>query len=82
MKAESMVIIDGQTYHKGDEIPDLGSLVGSGGTHRSYEGLYSDKDKLPHYPDLETGSEAMLIEPDTGLHYFKYVKSTDTWYEC
>lgn len=78
-------VVDGHRYKTVEEIPDLGSLVGvakgeNGG--RSYNGLYSDRDKLPHYKDLETGSDALLVDSSDGLHYLYYEKSSDTWYEC
>lgn len=74
---------DGHVYNKGDELPDLGSLVGTSRgeqTCRSYKGLYQDKDKLPHYDDLQTGSSALLVN-GTELVYFFYEKTTDTWNE-
>ena len=45
---------------------------------RNYEGLSADIDKLPHYENLSTGSSALCI--DTG-DWYKYEKSTDTWYK-
>lgn len=73
------IIFDGQTYENEDEIPDLGSFVctDADGNIRHYEGLSSDApNKLPHY--VETGSSALCL--DTG-EYWKYLKSTDTWYQ-
>lgn len=79
MKATGTEIIDGKLYKEGDEIWDLGSLVctemESGGI-RFYEGLAKDKDKLPHY--VQTGSSCLML--DTG-EFYKYEKSTDTWYK-
>lgn len=74
---------DGHVYNKGQEIPDLGSLVGvSRGEKagRTYKGLYADKDKLPHYDDLETGSTALLVN-GSELIFFMYEKTTDMWVE-
>lgn len=79
MKATGTEIIDGKLYKEGDEIWDLGSLVCTGteqGGIRFYEGLAKDKDKLPHY--VQTGSSCLMV--DTG-DYYKYEKSTDTWYK-
>ena len=78
MKATYTTIIDGQTYKPGDEIWDLGSLVCTKGDGdiRHYEGLSKDFDKLPHY--VQTGSSCLMS--DTG-QYYKYEKTTDTWYE-
>lgn len=76
--AQYTTTIDGQLYHPGDEIWDLGSLVcvEAHGDIRCYEGLSKDKDKLPHY--VQTGSSCLMV--DTGELY-KYEKSTDTWYK-
>lgn len=78
MKSAGTTIVDGQTYRDGEEIWDLGSLVCTStdpGGIRHYEGLAKDKDKLPHY--VETGSSCLML--DTG-DYYKYEKTTDTWY--
>lgn len=78
-------VVDGHTYQNFEDAPNLGSLSsvldGENGT-RSYSGLYSDKDKLPHYTDLKTGSSALLVDSSEGLHYLFYESTTDTWYEC
>lgn len=78
MTAKTTTIKDGQTYHAGDEIPDLGSWVATSVKEgvRSYEGLSKDLDKLPHY--CATGSGALCL--DTG-EYYKFEKTTDTWYK-
>lgn len=69
-------------YKKNDkEIWNLGSLVCTEPPLRGvrhYEGLSTDVDKLPHYTDLSTGSSCLML--DTG-DYYKYEKSTDTWYK-
>lgn len=72
-----MITYDGQVYESQDEVWDLGSFVATSaeGQIRNYEGLSKDVGKLPHY--VETGSSALCI--DTG-DYYKYEKSTDTWY--
>lgn len=78
-------IFDGQRFSSPAEFPNLGSLVGvaqNDGGARTYKGLYSDRDKLPHYPGLATGSDALLVDPDDGLHYLFYEKTTDTWIEA
>lgn len=84
MVADKTIIIDGQTYQKGDEIWDLGSLqcVEAKGTQRSYQGFLKDKLKLPKYDDLATGSSAVLID-DMGNEstiFAKYDAQTKTWY--
>lgn len=78
MKTKNITIVDGQRYVPGDEIWDLGSFVATGvkGNQRYYEGLSKDVDKLPHYVD--NGSSALCL--DTG-DFYKYLKSTDTWYK-
>lgn len=78
MQAETSMIFDGQLYKPGDEIPDLGSFkaTSSSGNIRHYEGLSKDVGKLPHY--VETGSAALCL--DTG-DFYKFEKTTDTWYK-
>ena len=79
-------IFDGQTYNPGETLPDLGSWVcttvdknGNGEYNiRNYEGLSADVNKLPKYNDLGTGSSALCL--DTG-DFYKYEKSTNTWYK-
>lgn len=80
-KAETSVIIDGQFYKPGDELPDLGSLVANDTSKkiRSYSGLYSDRFKLPKYDDLQTGSDATLVE-NGQVYYFMYIASTKQWH--
>ena len=76
--ADKTMIVDGQTYYPGDTIPDLGSWVAisASGNIRNYNGLSADVAKLPHY--VGDGSSALCV--DTG-DYYKYLKSTDTWYK-
>ncbi len=79
--AKRKTVIDGQVIDKGEELPDLGSWVAtdigeSGRNIRHYEGLHTDVGKLPHY--VSTGSSAFCV--DTG-DYYKYEKTTDTWYQ-
>lgn len=72
--------VDGRYYHPGQEIPDLGTLVGrdaEDGT-RSYEGHYSDRLKLPKYEDLPTGSTAFLSD-NGDFKLLKYYADTKTW---
>lgn len=78
MGIENITLVDGQQYQPGDEIWDLGSFVATSvnGNQRNYEGLSKDVDKLPHY--VATGSSALCL--DTG-DYYKYLRSTDTWYK-
>ncbi len=80
MIADNLIIMDGHWYEPGQEVPDLGSFVAMPGSDkvRNYEGLSADVGKLPKYDDLETGSSAFCI--DTG-QFFKYEKTTKTWYE-
>lgn len=81
MKAETATTVDGQDYKSGEEIWDLGSLVCTNVPLRGvrkYEGLSKDVDKLPHYKNLSTGSSCLMV--DTG-EFYKYEKSTDTWYK-
>ena len=79
--AEGTIVIDGQTYYKGDEIPDLGSLVcvEANGNQRDYEGLLADVNKLPHYVD--TGSSAMLYDGTGNTEVYEFHKPTDKWYK-
>lgn len=82
MKAVKPTVQDGQHYEIGEEIPDLGSLVGSpiegDANKRSYEGHYSDRNKLPKYDDLKTGSSAFLSNNGKFVLY-KYYEDTKTW---
>lgn len=77
-KNENVTLVDGQHYHPGDEIWDLGSFVATStkGRIRNYEGLSKDVEKLPHYVD--TGSSAFCL--DTG-DFYKYLRSTGIWYK-
>lgn len=79
-KATEPCIIDGHKYNIGDELPNLGGLVcvESKGGIRKYEGHLSDKDKLPKYDDLKTGSSALLSDDGTFVLY-KYYEDTKTW---
>lgn len=77
---KSVIVVDGHKYTSVSEVPDLGSLVGKAnedGT-RSYEGKYSDKNKLPKYDDLLTGSSAFLSDGGS-FKLFKYYADTKTW---
>lgn len=51
MIASGTIIIDGQTYRKGDVIHDLGGwdCIDTDGSKRYYWGKSSEVDKLPHY---------------------------------
>lgn len=80
MIATETTVFDGHTYKKGETIPELGSLVctESNGNIRDYDGQYADRDKLPKYDDLGTGSSAFLS--DNGNFYlYVYYASTKTW---
>ena len=73
------VCVDGQIYHEGEKVFDLGSFccIGVEGDIRHYDGLSVDAPaKLPHY--VATGSSALCL--DTG-DYYKFHKGTDTWYK-
>ena len=76
--AERTMVVDGQLYNEGEEIPDIGSWVAIevDGNVRHYQGLSADVSKLPHY--VNDGSSAIAL--DTG-DYYRYLKSTDTWYK-
>lgn len=76
--ADRNMVVDGQFYREGDEIPDIGSwvAVSANGNIRNYNGLSADVSKLPHYVD--TGSSAMCL--DTG-DYYKFHKPSGTWYK-
>ena len=78
--ADKTIVIDGQTYNEGDTIHELGSLqcVEVRGNQRDYQGLIKDKDKLPKYDDLGTGSSALCV--DNG-DFYKYEATTKTWYK-
>lgn len=82
MIATNQTYFDGHWYTKGEEVPDLGSLVcvtdDKDGKIRNYEGLSQDVDKLPKYADLETGSSAFFYD---NLETYKYEKTTKTWYK-
>ena len=82
--ADKTIVIDGQTYNEGDTIHELGSLqcVEVRGNQRDYQGLIKDKDKLPKYDDLGTGSSALLIDPNGAESTIigKYDAPTKTWY--
>lgn len=77
MIATSNVKIDGVMYHKGDTIPEFGSIecISSEGMQRNYQCLKADVDKLPHY--VEGGSTCFVV--DSGELYI-YHKQSDTWY--
>lgn len=51
MIASGTIIIDGQTYRKGDVIHDLGGwdCIDTDGSKRYYWGKSSEVDKLSHY---------------------------------
>lgn len=75
-----MFNVDGHNYEKESDIPDLGGLVGTeneDGTRR-YDGHYKDKNKLPKYDDLKTGSLALLSNQGKFI-LFKYYADTKTW---
>ena len=76
--AERTMVVDGQLYNEGDEIPDIGSWVAVSvdGNIRHYNGLSADVSKLPKY--VNTGSSALAL--DTGNRY-KFYKPTKTWYK-
>lgn len=79
MIAQNNTTYDGQFYKKGDEIPDLGSLVATSinGNIRNYEGLYEDRFKLPKYDNLETGSSVFFSD---NLQIGKYVAKEKKWH--
>lgn len=77
--ADRTMVVDGQTYHKGDEIPDLGSLVcvEAIGNKRSYEGKVADQSKLPTYVD--DGSSALLYDGAGTTKVLHFLNGQ--WYE-
>lgn len=77
--ADRTMVVDGQIYHKGDEIPDLGSLVcvEADGNRRSYEGKVADQSKLPTYVD--DGSSALLYDGAGTTKVLHFLGGT--WYE-
>lgn len=80
MQNENYVEVDGHWYESREAAPDLGGLVGRAnpdGT-RSYDGHYSDKNKLPKYDDLMTGSSAFLSD-NGSFKLFKYYADSKTW---
>lgn len=66
MLAEHDMVVDGQRYEKGQDVPDLGNLVCVEviGNKRKYQGYTEDKLKLPKYDNLGDGSSATLIDPN------------------
>ena len=78
---DKTVVVDGQIYKPGDDLPDLGSLVcvSSDGNMRDYEGLLSDASKLPHY--VESGSSALLYDGQGNTEVYEFHKPTNTWYK-
>lgn len=77
--ADKTMIVDGQLYHAGDTIPDLGSLVcvDADGNRRSYEGKATDQSKLPTYVD--DGSSALLYDGAGTTKVLHFLGGT--WYE-
>lgn len=79
MVAQNPTYQDGVWYQKGQEVWDLGSWKAdpreTDGMFRSYKGLSTDKEKLPHY--VETGSSAFCVDT-LEIGYFE--KTTNTWY--
>lgn len=80
MTAEGLVIVDGQTYNKGDEIPDMGSLecVAVSGNRREYRGLSADVDKLPTYDNLASGSGCLMVDT---TDWYEYLAADKKWYK-
>ena len=79
MVATTRVCKDGHWYEPGEEIWDLGHwdcADDASVAQRTYFGLSSETDKLPHYVD--SGSSAMCV--DTG-DVLIFLKTTDTWYQ-
>ena len=76
-----MIRQDGHLYNNASEVPDMGTIVCTSfvGKLRNYAGLLSDKDKLPVYDDLKTGSTASLVSDD-GISVFMYESTTKKWY--
>ena len=77
--AQTVTIIDGQTYNSGDTLPDLGSIVcvSHEGNKRNYEGLLSDVSKLPTYVD--SGSSALLYDGAGNTEVYHFINGQ--WYK-
>lgn len=77
--ADKTMVVDGQTYHPGDTIPDLGNLVcvEAVGNKRSYEGKVADQSKLPTYVD--DGSSALLYDGAGTTKVLHFLNGQ--WYE-
>ena len=77
--ADKTMVVDGQTYHKCETIPDLGSLVcvDADGNRRIYEGKAADQSKLPTYVD--DGSSTLLYDGAGTTKVLHFLGGT--WYE-
>ena len=77
------VVFDGHTYENEADVPNMGSIqnVEVRGKQRDYQGLIKDKDKLPKYDNLATGSSALLIDPNGAESTIigKYDAPTKQW---
>lgn len=82
MTEEKKIIeFDGHLYEEGQPIPDIGRWVHVGdpdAKRRDYMGYVADKDLLPKYDDLETGSTAQALDAD---YYAIYHSITREWEE-
>lgn len=84
MTYDHKVVQDGIMYDAGQEVPDLGTIRATyvEGNKRSYEGYFTDLDKLkyatilPQYDSLATGSSVLL--QDTSEVY-NYEATTREW---
>lgn len=79
-----VIVRDGQNYKEGETPWDLGSLqcIDEDGNQRYYHGFVQDKNKLPKYDNLGTGSMAELIDPN-GVEEIiigRYDAQTKHWY--
>ena len=79
MIASGTIIIDGQTYRKGDVIHDLGGwdCIDTDGSKRYYWGKSSEVDKLPHY--VASDSTALCV--DTGELYGFYAPDSKWFFQ-
>lgn len=79
------VVFDGHTYENEADVPNMGSIqnVEVRGKQRDYQGFVQDKQKLPKYDDLATGSSATLLDPNgvESTIIGKYDEQTKTWYD-